>query len=82
MLINDVLVVIWPHKFPKICPINKTVDILQIIHTHAQTNDVIPYCIILVCILKNGRIKTTIGNIFLKGCTSNKLEKKICCHCI
>ena len=81
MLSNDVLVVIQPYIFQKIDPINKTADILQIIHTKAQTNDVIPYRIVLRWTLSNSRLKTIIGNDCLKGSTGNKQEKKICCHC-
>ena len=82
MLSNDVLVVIWPYIFYKICPINKTVDILQMIHTNAQTNDVTAYHIGLACILSNDRLKTSIGNHCLKGYMGDKHEKKICCNCI
>ena len=39
------------------------------------------YRIVLRCILSNGRLKTIIGNDCLKGCTGDKQEKKICCHC-
>ena len=75
MLSNDVLVVIQPYTFQKIYPINKNADILQIIDMKAQTSDVIPYHIVLPCILSNGRLKTTIGNNCSKGCTGDKLEK-------
>ena len=81
MLSNDVLVVIQLYIFQKIDPINKNPNILQIIYTKAQTNDVIPYRIVLRCILSNGRLKTIIGNDCLKGCTGDKHEKKMVCHC-
>ena len=81
MLSNDVLVVIQPYIFQKIDPINKTADILQIIHTKAQTDDIIPNRIGLACILSNGRLNTIIGNDCLKGYMGDKHEKKICCHC-
>ena len=68
---------IWPYIFQKIDPINKTVDILHNIHTKAQTNDIIPYRIVLRWTLSNGRLKTIIGNDCLKGCTGDKQENKI-----
>ena len=77
MLSNDVLVVIQPYIFQKIDPINKSADILRIIHTKAQTNDIIPYRICLRCILSNGRLKTIIGIDCSKGCTGDKHENKI-----
>ena len=44
MLSYDVLVLIYAYIiFQQICPINKTVDILQIIYMKAQTNYIIPY---------------------------------------
>ena len=46
----------------------------------AQTDEIIPYCIVLRCILSNCRLKTIVGNDCLKGCTGDKHEKKMCCH--
>ena len=81
MLSNDVLVVIQPYIFQKICPINKNSNILQNIHTKAQTNDTNPYRNVLLYILSNDRLKTIIRNNCSKGYIDDKLEKTICCCC-
>ena len=59
------------------CPINKNSNILQIIHTKAQSNDVTAYHIVLLCTLSNGRLKTIIGIDCSKGYIDDKHEKKI-----
>ena len=46
----------------------------------AQTDDIIPYRIVLRCILSNGRLKTIIGIDCSRGYIDNKHEKKMCCH--
>ena len=80
MLSNYVLVVIQLYIFERIGPMNKNLNILQIIHTKAQTNEVIPYCFVLQCIHSNGRLKTIFVTDCLKGFTGTKQITKSCCN--
>ena len=54
--------------------INKNTDTGQIIYMKAQTDDIIPYRIVLRCILSNGRLKTIIGTTVWKDTWATNLK--------